>query len=354
MLISRSARGNRNGGPTLGQEGLGISMEAEESRGQGAEASAESGSRIVVYAALAGNSAIAVTKFLAAFYTGSSAMLSEAIHSVVDTGNQGLILLGLSRSKRPADETHPFGYGMEIYFWSFVVAILIFGVGAGVSFFEGVNKLLEPHPVSSFTANYAVIGLAIVFEGISWMVGLREFNRTRGNAGLIDAVRRSKDPTVFTVLFEDTAALLGLVAALAGLLAVQFLHYEWADGAASVAISVILALTAAGLAFETKGLLTGESASGSTVREIRRMAEAKPPVVGINELRTVHFGPRDILVTVSLDFADGTSLEEVEQTVSKLEQEVRGRFPGIKQIFIETQAREHHEQNLRELEDGTG
>jgi cation diffusion facilitator family transporter len=313
--------------------------------------SGHSGVHVVVYAALAGNTAIAITKFAAAIFTGSSAMLSEAIHSVVDTGNQGLILLGLSRSKKPTDQYHPFGYGMEIYFWSFIVAILIFGLGAGVSFFEGIHKLMKPEPITSFLANYVVIALAIVFEGITWLVGYKEFNRTRGSGNLIDAVRRSKDPSVFTVLFEDTAALLGLLAALIGLLAVQFLHYQWADGAASIAIAVILALTAAGLAFETKGLLTGESASGTTVREIRRMAEAKRFVSGINELRTVHFGPQDILVTVSLDFEDGTPLEVVERTVSELEREVRGRFPGIKQIFIETQAHEHHEALLRERRD---
>ena len=147
-------------------------------------------------------------------------MLSEAIHSVVDTGNQGLVLLGLHRARKPPDPSHPFGYGMEIYFWSFVVAMLIFGLGAGVSFFEGIGKLMHPEPISSFTANYVVIGAAFVFEGGSWLIGYREFNRNRGDEGLISAVRRSKDPTLFTVLFEDTAALLGLVAALCGLLAV--------------------------------------------------------------------------------------------------------------------------------------
>lgn len=306
-----------------------------------------SGSHIVVYAALAGNLLIAVTKFVASFLTGSSAMLSEAIHSLVDTGNQALILLGLHRSQKPADEFHPFGYGMEIYFWSFIVAILIFGLGAGVSFFEGISKLRNPHPLSSFTANYVVIGVAFVFEGISWGVGLREFNRTRGRIGLIEAVQRSKDPTVFTVLFEDTAALLGLAAALIGLLITEFFGFEWGDGAASVAIGIILTLAAAGLAYETKSLLTGESASGTIVQAIRRIAEAPEVVSSINELRTVHFGPQDILVTVSLDFVDGTPLETVEKTVTDIERQVKSRFPGIRQVFVETQAREQHEALLK-------
>jgi len=301
-----------------------------------------SGSAKVAYVALAGNLAIAVTKFAAALYTGSSAMLSEAIHSVVDTANQGLVLLGLHRGRKPPDRAHPFGYGMEVYFWSFVVAMLIFGLGAGVSLYEGVVKLISPEPVTSFLANYVVIGFSLVFEGISWVVGYREFNRTRGDESLYAAVRRSKDPTVFTVLFEDTAAMLGLAAALIGLLAVQFLHYHWADAVASIVIAVILAVVAAGLAYETKGLLTGEAASGATVEAIRRMMLAEKRVTGINELRTVHFGPNDILVAASIDFSDDVTLHQIEETVSRLESVIRDRFPGIGRVFIETQSREDH------------
>lgn len=302
-----------------------------------------SGSAKVAYAALTGNLLIAVTKFGAAVYTGSSAMLSEAIHSVVDTGNQGLVLLALHRAKKPPDPTHPFGYGMEIYFWTFIVAMLIFGLGAGVSLYEGINKLRNPEPISSFLANYIVIGAAFVFEGTSWIIGYREFNRNRGNEGLISAIRRSKDPTIFTVLFEDSAALLGLAAALCGLVAAQFLHIEWGDGAASLVIAAILAVVATGLAYETKGLLTGEAATGATVEAIRRMALAEEPVTGINELRTVHFGPNNILVAVSLDFRDDVTLAEIEQTVSRLERNIREHFPGIGRVFVETQSREDHD-----------
>ena len=301
------------------------------------------GANKVIYAALAGNALIAVTKFSAAVYTGSSAMLSEAIHSLVDTGNQGLLLLGIARSRRPADKEHPFGYGMEIYFWAFVVAILIFGLGAGISLFEGITKLQDPHPVTNFAVNYAVLAAAMVFEGAAWLIAYREFNRVSGGRGFIEEVRRSKDPTVFTVLFEDSAAMLGLVAAFIGLLATQFFHIEWADAAASIVISVILAFTAVGLAYETKSLLTGEAASATTVKGIRDMAMAEPAVRTVNELRTVHFGPNDILAAISLDFEDRSKLIDVEQTVTRLEKQIKDGFPAISRVFIEVQARECHE-----------
>ncbi len=307
---------------------------------------AKGGSKTVIYAALIGNALIAVTKFIAAGYTGSSAMMSEAVHSVVDTGNQGLLLLGIARSKRPADKAHPFGYGMEVYFWSFVVAILIFGLGAGISFYEGFTKLADPHPVTSFTINYVVLGLALVFEGVAWTLAFREFNKLRGDRGFLQEVRHSKDPTVFTVLFEDTAAMLGLLVALAGLAATQFWGLVWADAAASIAIGVVLSLTAIGLAYETKGLLTGEAAADSTIDTIRRLALAEPLVLGINELRTVHFGPENILASISIDFEDDSTLAQVERTVASLERRIKDRFPEIGNVFIEAQAKEHHSAEL--------
>lgn len=300
------------------------------------------GSTTVIYAALAGNALIAAMKFAAGAYTGSSAMLSEAVHSLVDTGNQGLLLLGIARARRPADESHPFGYGMELYFWAFVVAILIFGLGAGISFYEGVQKLSDPHPVSDYAVNYAVLGAALVFEGIAWTMALREFNRVRGDRSVFEEVRRSKDPALFTVLFEDSAAMLGLFAAFIGLLVSQFLHIEWADAAASIVISVILGVTAVALAYETKSLLTGEAARQSTVEAVGQMALAEPAVRAVNELRTVHFGPRDILATISLDFDDRSDLAVIEATVSRLERAIKARFPAITKVFIEAQASEHH------------
>ena len=300
------------------------------------------GGKTVIYAALAGNAAIAATKFGAAAYTGSSAMLSEAVHSIVDTGNQGLLLFGIARSKRPPDAEHPFGYGMEVYFWAFVVAILIFGLGAGISVYEGIAQLRDPHPVTSYLVNYLVLGAALIFEGVAWTIALRHFNRVRGRRSLLSEVRRSKDPTVFTVLFEDTAAMLGLLVAFAGLLASQFLGVWWSDGAASIGIGIILAVTALGLAYETKSLLTGEAAAPGTVEAIRRMALAEPAVRGINELRSVHFGPDDILANISLDLCDGTDLAEVERTVTRLERRIKERFPAIANVFVEVQAREQH------------
>ena len=301
-----------------------------------------SGSRTVIFAALAGNTLIAITKFAAASYTGSSAMLSEAIHSLVDTGNQGLLLYGIKRAARPADKFHPFGYGMELYFWAFVVAILIFGIGAGASIYEGIAKLQNPHPVTSPHINYIVLGLAMAFESVSWWVAFREFRRTKGEHGYFEAVRLSKDPTVFTVLFEDTAAMLGLIVAFFGILLGQFLDLPVLDGVASLAIGGILAVTAVYLAYECKGLLIGESAGRVVVSEIERLITDEPDTYRLNELLTMHFGPHDILLNISLDFADRLSSAEVENNVSALERRIKKRFPDIKRVFIEAQRKSTH------------
>lgn len=300
------------------------------------------GSKKVIFAALAGNGLIAVTKFVAAAYTGSSAMLSEAIHSVVDTGNQGLLLHGMKRSQKPPDEKHPFGYGSEIYFWSFVVAILIFGVGAGVSFYEGVRKLLHPHPITNPQINYVVLAAAMVFEAVAWWIAYREFGRVRGNMGLFEAVQRSKDPTIFTVLFEDTAAMLGLIVALIGVAAADLYDLAWADGAASIVIAVILAGTAALLAYETKGLLIGEAAGRRVITGIRRVLTGSTAVNRVNEMRTMHLAPNDVLLALSLDFHDNLSVGEVEGAIARIERDIKARFPEIKRLFIEVQSQEDH------------
>ena len=301
------------------------------------------GSKKVIYAALIGNSLISVMKFGAAFFTGSSAMLSEAIHSVVDTGNQGLLLYGIKRSKRPADDAHPFGYGSEIYFWSFVVAILIFGLGAGISFYEGVQKLMNPHPISNPYINYIVLSLAMVFEAGAWWVAYKEFGKVRGNFGLFEAVQRSKDPTVFTVLFEDTAAMAGLVAAMIGIASADMLGIIWADGAASITIGVILAGTAALLAYETKGLLIGEAASPELGKGVRAIVGRVEHVRHINELRSMHLAPNDILLALSLDFHDSLKAGRVEETVNQIEQDIKARFPDVKRLFIEVQSQRDHD-----------
>jgi len=303
-------------------------------------------SKKVIYAALAGNFMIAVTKFGAAAYTGSSAMLSEAIHSVVDTGNQGLLLMGMRRARRPADQTHPFGYGMELYFWSFIVAILIFGLGAGVSIYEGIDKLRFPHPVTNPYVNYIVLGIALVFEGAAWTIAFREFNSIKGSRSILSAISRSKDPTIFTVLFEDTAAMLGRVVAFAGIALGQLFDNVYFDAWASIVIGLILAVTAILLAMECKGLLIGEGASGAVVRGVEQTISAQKGVLQVNELLTMHFGPDDILLNISLDFADGLSSEDVERAISEMERQIKQSYPDIKRVFIEAQSRRGHERAL--------
>ncbi len=296
----------------------------------------------VVYAALVGNLLIAVSKFVAASITGSSAMLSEGVHSVVDTGNQGLLLLGMHRAKRPADAKHPFGYGAEIFFWAFVVAVLVFALGAGVSFYQGLHKLANPQPIERPYINYVVLAFAFLFEGISWAIAYREFRGSynkRRQFHIISALRESKDPAIFTVLFEDSAALLGLVAATAGILGAHLLKLEWADGVASLVIAIILAIAAALLARETKGLLIGEAASRRVIEGITQILRKTPSIVNINELRTMHLAPNEILLALSIDFADGLTSQVVEETVSRLEMEIKQRYPQVSRIFIEVQGK---------------
>ena len=303
-------------------------------------------SKKVIYAALIGNMLIAVTKFGAAFYTGSSAMLSEAIHSVVDSGNQVLLLLGLKRSARSADAAHPFGYGMELYFWTFVVAILIFAVGAGISFYEGVAKILEPHPITNAYINYIVLGVAIAIESVPCWIAFKAFQEQRGDRPFFEEIRRSKDPTVFTVLFEDTAAMLGLIVAMIGIALADFYDMPALDGAASIGIGVILAATAALLAYESKGLLIGEAVHPETRAALLRIVGDDPRIVATNELLTMHLGPDDVLLTLSVDFKDGIESEEVETVISALETRIKSDFPQIKRVFIEAQSMIAHRRDL--------
>jgi len=298
---------------------------------------AATGSKRVSYAALAGNGLIAVLKFAAAGITGSSAMLSEGIHSVVDCGNQGLILFGLKRAQRPPDAHHPFGYGMELYFWTFVVAILIFAVGAGVSMYEGIERLLHPHPIERPSVNYIVLTLALIFESFAWWVAYKEFQRTRGSRGWFEAVRHSKDPTVFTVLFEDTAAMLGILIAMLGVASAHLLGITWADGVASILIGVVLAATAVLLANECKGLLIGEAADRKVVEGIRATFSADRRIARVNEVLTMHMGPSDILLAASVDFIDNLGSGEVEQCITDFELQIKTAHPAVKRVFIEAQ-----------------
>ena len=306
-------------------------------------------SKTTIFAALAGNAGIAATKFAAAWWTGSSAMLSEAIHSLVDTGNQLLMLYGLRRSTRPATPEHPFGFGLELYFWTFVVAILIFGLGAGVSILEGVDKIRNPHPVEAPWVNYAVLGASALFEGATWLIALRAFRRQSRNADVLEAVQLSKDPTIFTVLIEDSAALAGLAIAAAGLAGAQALGLPWLDGVASVLIGLLLAGTATFLARECKGLMMGEAADPATRAGLRRIATSSAGVVGVNEVLTMHFGPVDVLVVLSLDFENALTAGDVETVVSGIERRIKQEYPVVRRIFVEAQSREEHLRAQKEV-----
>ena len=298
-----------------------------------ASAPKTSGSHRVVFAALAGNLAIAVTKAVAALLTGSSAMLTEAIHSAVDTGNQGLLLLGLARAGRPPSQSHPFGYGMELYFWSFVVALMIFALGGAVSVYQGVHKIMTPEPIDRAWINFAVIGLSALFEGGSFVVAWREFKAVRGDVPFLPALRGSKDPSIFAVLLEDGAALLGLL--LAGLgVAGSVLGLSWADGAASVAIGVLLVVIAAFLANETRSLLTGEAAAPRVVEAVRAALARDPRVESVAEVLSMHLGPREILLGVTLDFRDALTAGQIEDAADDFAALIRGVDQRITRVFV--------------------
>jgi len=295
-------------------------------------------SKKVIYAALIGNLLVAATKFAAAAITGSSAMLSEAVHSLVDTGNEVLLLHGLRRAARPPDQSHPFGHGREIYFWSFVVALSVFALGSGVSLYEGIHHVREPVPITRPVVNYVVLALALVFEGASWRVAFKEFRGEKGQQTFLEAARRSKDPTTFMVLFEDSAAVLGLVIALAGTLAAELLDRPAFDGVASIAIGILLALVAAFLARESKGLLIGEPAQSEVSDAICAIVTAQPGIERANGLFTVHVGPRQVVAGITVDFRDDLTARQVEDIVARVEARVRQAHPEIVSLLIKPQS----------------
>ena len=308
------------------------------------------GSKMVIYAALAGNLAIALTKFAAAFFTGSSAMLSEGVHSLVDTGNGGLLLYGMHRAARPADRPHPLGHGRELYFWSFIVALLVFALGAGVSFYEGIVHIMTPEPVANVKVNYVVLGLSFLFEGSSWLVALKEFRREKGKQGWLQAVQSSKDPSVYTVLFEDSAALLGLIVAFAGILAAEQLEMPELDGAASIGIALILGATAIFLARESKGLLIGEPASPEVQKKVLAIAQQDPAVQRANGVLTVHMGPQEIVAGLSIEFEDHLSAPEIEACVERIEARLKKEMPEITRLFVKPQTTGTWEQRRKLIE----
>ena len=298
-----------------------------------------SGSKKVIIAALIGNTLISITKFGAAAMTGSSAMLSEGIHSLVDTGNQILLLYGIKRAAKPADAEFPFGYGKEIYFWCFIVAILIFALGGGISIYEGLKHLQHPEPISNPLINYIVLGLAMLFEGAAWFFAFREFNRVKGKWGYIEAIQRAKDPSIFVVLFEDSAAMLGLAVAFVGIALSQYTGILIFDGLASIIIGLILVGTAIWLAYETKGLLIGESANQYIIKGIREILQVSMNIDHVNEILTMHMGPDYILTNISVDFDDTISADEIEKCVAEIDRLIKQQYPQIKRIFIEAEKR---------------
>jgi cation diffusion facilitator family transporter len=294
-----------------------------------------SDSNIAIYGAIAANVAIAVTKFVVAGITGSSAMLSEGIHSAVDTFNGVLLLVGLRLSRRPATPEHPFGHGKELYFWSLIVAVLIFGLGGGVSFYEGVQHIREPEPLRDPTWNYVVLAAAALFEGASFFIALRQFLKQAGKTPLLEALHRSKDPTTYTVLAEDSAALAGLVIAAIGIALAHALNMPELDGAASLLIGLLLAGVAVVLIRESRGLLIGEGIRPETAQAIRAIALAEPKVRDVGRVLSMYVGPDDVLVTMDLDFDDGTAAAEAATAIRNVERQVRERFPMIRRLFIE-------------------
>jgi cation diffusion facilitator family transporter len=291
----------------------------------------------VVIVAFAANLAIALTKFTAAALTGSSAMLSEGIHSLVDTVNEVLLLYGMKRAGKSPDASHPFGYGRELYFWSFVVSLLVLALGSGAAFYEGVSHLLNPRPTQAPLINYGVLAMSFVFEGSSWWFTLKAFRKTKGSQTYFEAFRASKDPSTFTVLFEDTSALIGLTIALAGVAGAQLLALPKLDGMASLGIGVVLAASSLLLARETKALLIGEPAHGAVRAAILAIACADPAIRTANGVITVQMGPSQIVAALSAEFEDALTTGEIEACVNRVEDAIKSAHPDITVLFVKPQ-----------------
>ena len=308
-------------------------------------------SKLVVYAALAGNLAIAATKFAAAAITGSSAMLSEAVHSMVDSTNEVLLLYGTARAARMPDASHPFGYGRELYFWAFIVALLVLALGAGVSVYEGISHLRHPEPMTRPLVNYVVLAASIVFEGATWLIALRAFRAGKGRLGYFEAFRRSKDPTTFTVLFEDTAALIGLFIALAGITARHVLQRPEFDGIASILIGGVLAASSLLLARETKGLLLGEAAHPHVRDDILRIAGEDAAIRTANGVLTMQLGPHQVVAALSAEFEDALNTTEIEACITRVEHAAKAAHPALAALFVKPQTQATWHQRMTRLSD---
>ena len=287
-----------------------------------------------IFAAIAGNLAIAITKFIAAAITGSSAMLSEAIHSVVDTGNGWLILLGVRKSRKPPDKDHPFGHGHELYFWTLIVGVLIFAVGGGMSVYEGINHILHPREPEKLAWSYGVLGVATVFEGTTWLFGWKAFNSERGRKGVLQAIHDTKDPSTFTVLLEDSAALLGLVFAFLGIFLGSLLEVPQLDGVASVLIGLLLCGVAVLMVYESKGLLIGEGLDHQSLESIRALVDQDPAVESVAHLHSMFLGPHEVLLTIELRFRSEITALQIRQAVQRMREAIQSQHPDVRRIFF--------------------
>lgn len=298
----------------------------------------ESESPVAVFAAMTANLVIAIAKFIAAGISGSSAMIAEAVHSLVDTGNQMLLLLGIKRSQKPADEMHPFGYGKEMYFWSLIVAVLLFGLGAGVSMYEGIKHVIEPHPLEDVKVTAFVLAIAFFAEGISLLTALKELRTAYPDRGFWEAMQKSKNPAVFVVVAEDSAALAGIVIAAAGVWLSHRLENPHIDGIASILIGVLLGTVAIFLVYESKKLLIGEGADPDMVQSIRDILAQDSNVERFNPPFTMQLSPKDVLLNLEVDFIDRLSVNETEKAIDKLEQNIRAAHPEVRYIFVEAES----------------
>jgi cation diffusion facilitator family transporter len=298
---------------------------------------AADGSKVVVIAAATVNIAIAIAKFVAAALTGSPSMLSEAIHSVVDAGNELLLILGMRLARRPPDDNHPFGHGKEIYFWSFVVGMVIFGVGGGLSLYEGILHLVHPGDLAGAAWNFIILGVAFALESVSWSIAIREFwrRKSRAQVSIWQAIRRTKDPTVFIVLLEDTADILGLLVAAAALLLVRLTHWPYWDGIGAVLIGLMLCALALIMVRESKGLLLGESARHEIVAAVQRIAAADPLVLEARRPLTMQLSPQQVLVNLEIAVKPGLTVEELREVVERIERAVQAQFAEVERLFIE-------------------
>ena len=291
-----------------------------------------------IFAAIAGNLLIAVTKFIAFVFTGSSAMLSEGIHSAVDTGNGFLMLWGIHKSRKPPDEKHPFGHGRELYFWSLIVAVSIFAGGGGVSIYEGILHIQHPVPIESPIWNYVTLGAAFVFESTTWVFGWIAFSRDRKGKPVLEAIHVSKDPTSFTVLLEDTAAIIGLAAAFLGIFFASHFGLMYFDGIGSVAIGLVMCTAALFLGYESKSLLVGEAVDRETIAGIREIAESEHVVERANRIRTIYLGPNDVVLTLELQFLKETDARELRTAIRDIERNVKDKYSEIAKVYYEAES----------------